>query len=364
MGISRFLLKYFSRHPKSPEAVQHPESIRDLLVLQLAGLGDAVLLTPFFRELKQARPELRVSVLTSSRAAKVLENNPHIDRHYVASGPWSLIRLIPVLRRRRFDAVLNAYTLATDFGALKMAALMSLMGAGLLMGRDQQDRGKFFHLSAREESEKLHEVERTMAMLPLLGASLPPKPWLLEVFPQPEHAQEARKAVEPYRGRILVCLHPHSFRPTRRWPLESFMSLGEALAGEDEFVPLFTVARDDPPEIAAAIREKGFPIFLSESPLSLAALYDHAACVVVNDSGPMHLAVARLVPTVALFGPSDENHTRPWSEHSTLLKHPVACSPCYYFDCPMETHCMTLISVKEVESAVRNLVGENVRNQG
>ncbi|MCH8016842.1 MAG: hypothetical protein IH917_09480, partial [Acidobacteria bacterium] len=120
------------------------------------------MLTPFFRELKQARPELRVSVLTSSRAAKVLENNPHIDRHYVASGPWSLIRLIPVLRRRRFDAVLNAYTLATDFGALKMAALMSLIGGGLLMGRDQQDRGKFFHLSVREESEKLHEVERTM----------------------------------------------------------------------------------------------------------------------------------------------------------------------------------------------------------
>ena len=71
MGISRFLLKYFSRHPSSPEAVQHPESIRDLLVLELAGLGDAVMLTPFFRELKQARPELRVSVLTSSRAAKV-----------------------------------------------------------------------------------------------------------------------------------------------------------------------------------------------------------------------------------------------------------------------------------------------------
>ena len=125
MGISHFLLEYFSRHPKSPGEVQHLGSIHDLLVLELAGLGDAVMLTPFFRELKQARPEVKVSVLTSSRAAKVLENNPHIDRHYVASSPWSLIRLIPVLRRRRFDAVLNAYTLATDFGALKVAAFMS-----------------------------------------------------------------------------------------------------------------------------------------------------------------------------------------------------------------------------------------------
>ncbi len=108
MGISRFLLKYFSRHSESRGAVQHPESVRNVLVLELAGMGDGVMLSPFLRELKRARPELRVSVLTSSRAAKVLENNPHIDRHYVANGPWSLIRLIPVLRSRRFDAVLNA----------------------------------------------------------------------------------------------------------------------------------------------------------------------------------------------------------------------------------------------------------------
>jgi ADP-heptose:LPS heptosyltransferase len=358
MGISRVLLKCFTRHRKSPGAVQHPESIRNLLVLELGGLGDAVMLSPFVRELKRARPELRVSVLTSSRAANVLENNPYIDCHYVASNLWSLIRLIPVLRSRGFDAVLNAYTLATDFGALKMATLMSLMGDGLLMGRDQQDRGKFFHLSVPEtETDKLHEVERTMAMLPLLGISLPPKPWPLEVFPQPEHAQEARKAVEPYKGRVLVCLHPHAFRPTRRWPLENFMSLGEALAGDDKFVPLFTVARDDPPEITAAIREKGFPIFLSESPLSLAALYDHATCVVVNDTGPMHLAVARSARLVALFGPS-ETRFLPWGEDSIVLRHPVSCSPCYYFDCPMETHCMTLITLKEAESAVRCRVGE------
>jgi len=192
-----------------------------------------------------------------------------------------------------------------------------------------------------------------MAILPLLGASLPPKPWPLEVFPQPEHAQEARRAVEPYRGKVLVCLHPHSFRPTRSWPLENFISLGEALAGQDKLVPLFTVARDDPPEIAAAIREKGFPIFLSKSPLSLAALYDHAACIVVNDTGPMHLAVARSALLVALIGPS-ETRFFPWGEDSIVLRHPVPCSPCYYFDCPMETHCMTLISVEEVESAVRS----------
>ncbi len=357
MGISRILLKCFSRHSKSRGAVQHPESIRSVLVLELAGMGDAVMLSPFFRELKRARPELRVSVLTSSRAAKVLENNPHIDCHHVATNAWSFIRLIPTLRRRRFDAVVNAYTLATDFGALKVLALMSLIGGNLLIGRDRQDRGTFFHLSVREEeTEKLHEVEWTMAMLPLLGASLPPKPWPLEVFPQPEHLREAAKTVKPYKGKILVCLHPHSFRPTRRWPLENFIDLGEALAGNDQFIPLFTVARDDPPKIAAAIRKTGFPIFVSDSPLSLSALYDHAACVVVNDSGPMHLAAARSVPIVALFGPSDEDHTRPWSEHSTLLKHPVVCSPCYYFDCPMETHCMKLISVREVESAVRSLV--------
>jgi len=356
MGISRFLLKSFSRHPESPGEVQHPDSIPNLLVLELAGLGDAVMLTPFLRELKRARPELRVSVLTSSRAGNVLENNPHIDCHYVASDLWSLIKIVPILRRQKFYAVVNAYALATDFGALKMAALMSLIGGQLLVGRNRQGRGSFFDLSVREtETGELHEVERVMAILPLLGVPLPPKPWCLEVFPMPEHFQMAREAVKPYKGRTLVCLHPTAFRPTRRWPLENFIRLAEVLARNQEFAPLFTVARTDPPEIVESIRRKGFPVFLSKSPLSLAAVFDHAACVVVNDTGPMHLAVARLAMIVALIGPSDTRFL-PWDENSIVLRHPVPCSPCLYFDCPMETHCMTLISVEEAESAVRTAV--------
>lgn len=335
-----------------------PENIHRLLVVELAGLGDAVMLTPFFRELKKVRSDLRVSVLTFSRAVPALENSPYVDSIYAVSDPRSLMRLVPTLRRLRFDVVMNTRALATDSGALKMAALMSLVGGDFLIGRDQEGRGRFLDVSVEEKgATPLHKVEQAMSMLLLLGIPLPPEPWPLEVFPQPEHFEEVERVVEPYRGRRLVCLHPHSFRPTRRWPLESFISLAEALARDHEFVPLFTVGRDDPPKIVAALQEKGFPLFVSQSPLSLSALYDHAACVVVNDTGPMHLAVSRLAPIVALLGPSDETETRPWSDNSIVLKHTVLCSPCYYFDCPMETHCMSLISVREVESAVRSIVG-------
>ena len=323
------------------------------------------MLTPLFRELKKARSDLRVSVLTSSRAVKALKNSPYVDSIYAVSNPWSLMRLIPALRRERFDVVVNTRRLATDLGALKMAALMSLVGGDFLLGRDHEGRGRFLDFSVEETgATPLHKVEQAMSMLPLLGIPLPPEPWPLEVFPQPEHFEDVETVVKPYRGRRLVCLHPHCFRPTRCWPLESFLSLAEALARDHEFVPLFTVGRDDPPKIVAAVQEKGFPFFVSQSPLSLSALYDHAACVVVNDTGPMHLAVSRLAPVVALLGPSDESETRPWSRNSMVLKHSVRCSPCYYFECPMETHCMTLISVEEAESAVRSIVEQTCHRRG
>ena len=124
MGISRFLLKYFPWHLRSREKVWFPKNIHKLLVVELAGLGDAVMLTPFFRELKKARSDLKVSVLASSRAVTALENGPYVDSIYAVNDSWSLMRVIPTLRRERFDAVVNTRAPATDSGALKMAALM------------------------------------------------------------------------------------------------------------------------------------------------------------------------------------------------------------------------------------------------
>ena len=50
-----------------------------ILIIRFSALGDLVLTTPIFRELKRIFPHAQITVLTSTGDGSVLNNNPHID---------------------------------------------------------------------------------------------------------------------------------------------------------------------------------------------------------------------------------------------------------------------------------------------
>ncbi len=83
-----------------------------------------------------------------------------------------------------------------------------------------------------------------------------------------------------------------------------------------------------------------------------------AACEVylTNDSGPMHIASALGVPTVAIFGATDELATGPTGAQSRVVREPVECSPCLLRECPIDHRCMTRVSAGRVAEAALGLI--------
>ena len=76
---------------------------------------------------------------------------------------------------------------------------------------------------------------------------------------------------------------------------------------------------------------------------------------ITGDSGPMHLAAAFQIPTVAIFGPTKDNETSQWmNEKSKIVKKNLDCQPCMKRTCPLKHHnCMRLIEASEVLEAVK-----------
>ena len=78
---------------------------------------------------------------------------------------------------------------------------------------------------------------------------------------------------------------------------------------------------------------------------------------ITGDSGPMHVAAAFEVPTVAIFGPTKDDETSQWmNEKSLIVKKNLDCQPCMKRTCPLGHHdCMKLIKAVDVLDSVKSL---------
>jgi len=75
---------------------------------------------------------------------------------------------------------------------------------------------------------------------------------------------------------------------------------------------------------------------------------------ITGDSGPMHIAAAFQIPTVAIFGPTKDKETSQWmNKKSIIVKKNLDCQPCMKRICPLQHHnCMNLIKAVDVLNAV------------
>jgi heptosyltransferase-2 len=76
--------------------------------------------------------------------------------------------------------------------------------------------------------------------------------------------------------------------------------------------------------------------------------------LITGDSGPMHVAAAFQIPTVAIFGPTKDSETSQWmNKKSVIIKKNLECQPCMKRTCPLGHHdCMKKIKAKQVLKAI------------
>jgi heptosyltransferase-2 len=93
-----------------------------------------------------------------------------------------------------------------------------------------------------------------------------------------------------------------------------------------------------------------------------AALLERCRVVVTSDSLAVHVAAARRVPAVVLFGPTSLHEIELYGRGSKLAPEGLDCLCCYLPRCDRTPHCQALIAPERVVGEVRRwLAGEPVR---
>jgi heptosyltransferase-1 len=355
----------------------------------------------------------------TAKSAAGMDTQPLVDQvHMVPTRAWSAtpfsratLASVAALRRElrsvHYDLVLDLQ------GSIRSAVVARLAGARQVIGPAKpRERPARLLYTDRVHLRAPHVVEQgcelAEAALLALGAedaappyaphtgapsSLPaaigawsaattglqPAP---PVLPHDAAAEAAAKELlNGLSGRIAL-LAPAAGWGAKQWPAEHFGELAARLIADGWNVAVNatgaadsiaaqvarSAARLSKPQPAAASRDSEVASSgnspqtgqLRVVPCTLAELMEltrRVHLVVGGDTGPVHLAAALGVPTVALFGPTDCGRTGPWPRDDQTrlrcLRHPESHTD--HRRHPATEHGLSLISVDEVIAAIDQL---------
>lgn len=337
-----------------------------VLVRATNWLGDAVISIPALREIRRVHRDDEVVVLARAWVADLYAREDFCDRlliydvkgkHSGLLGKW---RLASWIRSENFD---RAILLQNAFDAALLAWLGRIPDR-IGYARDGR-RLLLTHPIDTPHSDEIPEHQRFYYLELLRRAGLIdelPECQDIRLGGVREAADNGRKL---FRERGLpegpwIGVSPGAaFGTAKRWLPERFAEAASALAVElNATVAIFGSAAeaDLAVEIANRIGSRAHAL---AGQTSLADYIDLAAACslyLTNDSGPMHVACALGIPTVAVFGATDHIATGPSATWARVVREQVECSPCMLRECPIDHRCMTRVTAERVITEARALL--------
>jgi heptosyltransferase-2 len=332
-----------------------------ILVRATNWVGDAVMSLPALRALRQRFPRARISILAKPWVADLYRREPFCDEliPYTARSVAEKWSAGQGLRKRRFD---TAILLQNAFEA---AALSYLAGIPERIGYARDGRG--FLLTQAIPVPKRGEIPRHERFYYL---ELLHRAGILGEVPahdviRLEGAPAARlDGLERFRqlglGESVIGVSPGAaYGTAKRWLPERFAESANQLAGELGATVAIFGSKDERDLCESVARSIAAPVKNLAGATTLAEFIDLAAACRVyltNDSGAMHIASALGVPTIAVFGATDDETTGPTGPLARVVREQVECSPCLKRECPIDHRCMTRVSAARVAEAALELL--------
>jgi heptosyltransferase-1 len=294
-----------------------------VLLVRLGSMGDVLHALPTLATLKQSFPAWEIDWLVERRWSELLHSNPYLVRviefdtlrwrqSAFSAAAWREFReAVSTLREGNYDYALDLQ------GAIKSALACRLSGAAQVIGLDRpwlREPAAGVLYSHRVPCNEAHIVEANLALAAALGTTQP----AIE-FPLPPGDD---KAVPPeLRAHEGVVINPGAGWAAKRWPASAYAEVCDEL--EERFgIPVVINCGPGESTLAEEVRAKcrrAQPRIFSGSVSGLIALLRHARLMIGPDTGPLHLAAALGVPTVAVYGPTDPRRNGPYgNKHRTL----------------------------------------------
>ena len=347
------------------------ESVRRVLVIRLRSIGDTVLATPALVALRRFLPNAEIDLLLEDWVVPLIAGSEEVDTVIpVGKGVADRAATATRLRRRRYDTVINLHGGTTSTFFAVVSGARHRIGYGYY-------RYSFLYNHRLESSsafwgrEKTHSAEQQLALIGFTGVPVEDLPACRLPINQMSMGAVSEKLglgvsevggghLFEKDGRRIALIHPAAATFTKQWGTDKFAEVADSLYGK-ELQPVAVAARSEKTILDRLVDQAESPIMVADD-LSLpeiTALAAGARIFVGNDSGIAHIAAAVGTPPVVIFGSSNRDHWRPWTEgpsRSVFTAFP--CQPCPGYNCAEfdAPRCILEVSTAQVTSAVEEVL--------
>ena len=321
-----------------------------ILIILPNWLGDAIMTTPAIELLAKKYTHAKFTFIGSYVSIEAMKHHPLCEQAIVDETKKSSSRLLATYKLAK---KLGRFDLAITFRNQLHSSLLLYFTSTVLTVARSAWHSRFLLSHTPKINTKQHLVKQ-YAQLSMINVNnftedeIPP----LKLYIQ------AEKFDKPTLGINAGA----TYGSAKRWYPERF---AEVAAFYKDKYDIIIFGGPNEVEMAKEIEDNlntlhvnNFTNLAGKTNIEeLCANIGGCSLFITNDSGPMHVAAAYQVPTVAIFGPTKYKETSQWkNEKSIIVRHELDCSPCMKRECPLKHHeCMKGITASEVIEAVKKL---------
>jgi len=323
--------------------------MKKVLFITLSNIGDVILSLPALDYLINSFCDVQMTVIAGPRSREIFQDNPKINNLIIYDKHAAFrekVKLFNRLQKDKFDVIVDLRN--SFFGAFLRAKYKTSPFMAV--------PGNIKHMKERH----LYKVKNLSCRLSPDPSSENKKRCLYTRQEDEKYINLLLKESGISRDDKIAIISPGARSHIKRWSADKFAQLSIFLADKIGLKVILVGDKDDK-GVAHYISDKSVGFILDftgrTSLIQLAVLLKKAECVITNDSAILHLAGYLDIPTVGIFGPTNELKYGPWSFKQAIVKKDIFCRPCEKAQCRfMNLACLQLVKIEDVLRGIRRVL--------
>ena len=295
--------------------------VSKILFLRYDGkIGDMIINTLMFREIKKAYPDVEIGVVVRGANRQVIENNPHIDKIYEYDKSSKKIKkLAKKIEEEKYDILIDF----SEVLRVKQMMFINLCKVKYNIGINKK-KWNIFDINIDYIENKKHVTNRYAEVLKLLG--IKELDLSYDIYLTDGQVNMGKKFRESIPHKKLVALNPYGASKYRTFNKGKILEICREVLSDKENALTFVFSPEKKRDIEIIANELGERVYLCDKVKGImdsAAILKYSDLLITTDTSIVHLGVALNKDMIAVYRSDEgtgEHNSIVWGPNSGKVK--------------------------------------------